>query len=944
MDQFAQIAANGIGGRMDLLEERKPAQIEKRVCRLLETQAEPMPVPPKMATHEELKIALQDMREKYKPFLENYAPLFTTKRAKVDIKKFVCNGSAITIPEYGGPLGNASKVYISEFELPELALGQTAYIHFDGADYYAVVYVNGTCVGTHEGFFSPFEFDITEFVCVGKNELKVELYNDCIYMGTNLTAKDRIEGDKLYAATGLGWDDAQEGWHHCPPGMGIFDDVYVEIRNEVHISDIFVRPMENVAELWVEIEYRGYMPTETEIHFSVYGQNFNETVFENHVFVPETMRTVGMGDSLTESEVGEELGKGIPMPLKHGKNIYKIPFAMENAKIWDLETPYLYQIQVSVVVKGEITDTTSRQFGMRTFKQDTDSEIKGMFYLNNRPIRLRGANTMGFEQQDVMRGDFNQLIDDILLAKLCNMNFLRLTQRPVQDEIYEHCDKLGLMTQTDLPLFGCMRRNKVTEGIRQAEEMERIVRAHPCNVLVSYINEPFPNANNEPHRHLERHELESFFACCDVVIKMQNPDRVIKHVDGDYDPPTESMPDNHCYPMWYNGHGIDIGKLHKGYWLPVRPGWYYGCGEYGAEGLDSLVVMEEMYPQEWLKEPFNPKRIIKSQTADFHYFFYETPEGIENWIEKSQEYQAFATKMMTEAFRRDNRMVSNAIHLFIDAWPSGWMKTIMDCKRIPKQSYFAYRDSLEPLMLSLRTDRFTYTVGEVVSVEVHLCNDTDFAGDYQIVFELYNTKGKLIKRGLTAAVIEPCKASYVVNAEFLAITELDRENFILKAVLTDNYGKALTYAEQSIEVFSECEIVEHDEVVLIEKLPIGTHEIAGEKVTVKSCGMLPLHFVSRATGHPFVAEFTERDFAYWYDKEEDMITPILETTFEATGFTPILISGNMDENGKWMKTLAAAEKVYKGRRYVICQLDLRTENPVAKRFKKNILAFDNQSC
>ena len=50
-----------------------------------------------------------------------------------------------------------------------------------------------------------------------------------------------------------------------------------------------------------------------------------------------------------------------------------------------------------------------------------------------------------------MRGDIDQLRDDILLAKLCNMNFLRLTQRPVQDEIYKWCDRLGLMTQTDLP-------------------------------------------------------------------------------------------------------------------------------------------------------------------------------------------------------------------------------------------------------------------------------------------------------------------------------------------------------------------------------------------------------------------------------------------------------------------------------------------------------------
>jgi hypothetical protein len=66
---------------------------------------------------------------------------------------------------------------------------------------------------------------------------------------------------------------------------------------------------------------------------------------------------------------------------------------------------------------------------------------------------------------------------------------------------------------------------------------------------------------------------------------------------------------------------------------------------------------------------------------------------------------------MAEAFRRDNRMVSFAIHLFIDAFPSGWMKTIMDCDRNPKPAYFAYRDSLSPILASVRTDRLTYFSG-----------------------------------------------------------------------------------------------------------------------------------------------------------------------------------------------------------------------------------------
>lgn len=519
------------------------------------------------------------------------------------------------------------------------------------------------------------------------------------------------------AANGIGWDDPKQGWHHCPPGMGIYNSVYIEIRDEVHISDLFVRPLdESHAEVWVEVESKEYKPVPVEFMLSVYGQNFNSVVFENMNHIPETVRMVGMCDSLTEAEVGDELGKGIPMPAHHGKNIYKIPIEIPNAKIWDLKTPFLYQLQASVIVADNVKDSQSCQFGIRSFVQDTEADIKGMFYLNGRSIRLRGANTMGYEQQDVMNGDFEQLIDDILLAKLCNMNFLRLTQRPVQKEVYDFCDRLGLMTQTDLPLFGCMRRTKFAEGIKQAEEMERLVRNHPCNIVVSYINEPFPNANNRPHRHLERHEMEKFFECCDNIVKIHNPDRVIKHVDGDYDPPTESMPDNHCYPMWYNGHGIDIGRLHRGYWMPVRPDWYYGCGEYGAEGLECAETMREFYPKEWLKEPFDPNNIIFAQTGNFHYFFYDTPEGIDDWIEKSQNHQAFATSIMTEAFRRDERMVSHAIHLFIDAWPSGWMKTIMDCKRNPKPAFFAYRNALEPIMLSLRTDRFSYTAGDTVSI------------------------------------------------------------------------------------------------------------------------------------------------------------------------------------------------------------------------------------
>ncbi len=924
-DIFADIAANGIGGRQELLYTPKPPVHKTKISVPKPGNFTPKATKKHIDTKEELYFELEAMRTRYKPYLKDYSPRLEAVTKVFDIKKFRIDGKEAEIPDYGGPSGFALKTYEAEFNSPSLLDTDAAYICIGGADYYAVVYINGVCVGTHEGFFSPFEFEITRNIRPGINSLKIELYND---------EKYGQGGDKLYAATGLGWDDPYSGWHHCPSGIGLYDDVRLEIRQRVNITDVFVRPQNESAEVWIEVENADYLKKNLSFELSLYGRNFKQTVFQNRVFIPSTKRTVGMCDSLTEASLGEKVGQDTDVPAMHGKNIYKFSFEIENPRLWNPDTPYLYELQVKLLENGEVKDTKSKHFGMRSFLQDTTSSPKGMFYLNGEKIRLRGANTMGFEQQDVMRGDFDQLIDDILLAKLCNMNYLRITQRPVQSEVYDYCDMLGLMTQTDLPLFGCMRRNKFAEGVRQAEEMERIVRSHPCNIMVTYINEPFPNANNQPHRHMTRPELESFFEACDIAVHMQNPDRVIKHVDGDYDPPTSSMPDNHCYPTWYNGHGIDIGRLNRGYWLPIKPDWYCGCGEFGTEGLDFAEVMKKYYPKEWIKEPFDISKIYNSQTAPFHYFFFDTQSTMEDWCRESQEYQAFATGFMTESLRRNNLMISNAIHLFIDAWPDGWMKTIMDCERTPKPAYFEYRNALEPIHISLRTDRFTYFAGETVKIESYICNDTNKSGRGVCTFEVYKD-GKPIMKSETDCFIENCAVSYAADINFSINSVSDRERFTVKAILEDSDGQILSWNEQEIEVFEDCTVPENENVEII-RLTEGTHEVAGETVTVKKCGMLPLHFVSRNTGSKYTKEFEKNDFRLWYDEKSDMITPILDTTFEAEGFTPILTTGNKDKNGNWHSELAAAYKEYEGKTYVICQVDLRCENPIAKRFLKNI--------
>ena len=140
----------------------------------------------------------------------------------------------------------ATTYYRTEFtiEEQELSKDRSNWIVFDGVDYKAHVFVNGNYLGSHEGFFAPFEFDCSKCVVAGQNVLLIVVENDYIHLGNNSEYLGvRYTGDKIYAATGLGYDDPLEGWHHCPPGMGIYQNVWVESRDRLFLKDVFVRPL-----------------------------------------------------------------------------------------------------------------------------------------------------------------------------------------------------------------------------------------------------------------------------------------------------------------------------------------------------------------------------------------------------------------------------------------------------------------------------------------------------------------------------------------------------------------------------------------------------------------------------------------------------------------------------------------------------------------------------
>jgi beta-galactosidase/beta-glucuronidase len=90
------------------------------------------------------------------------------------------------------------------------------FICFKAVDYKASVFVNGRLCGSHEGFFAPFEFEISKTTHPGKNTLLIKVENDFSTTGGKDDKGNHVIGDKIYSMSGLGYDDPNYGWHTCP--------------------------------------------------------------------------------------------------------------------------------------------------------------------------------------------------------------------------------------------------------------------------------------------------------------------------------------------------------------------------------------------------------------------------------------------------------------------------------------------------------------------------------------------------------------------------------------------------------------------------------------------------------------------------------------------------------------------------------------------------------
>ncbi len=171
------------------------------------------------------------------------------------------------------PLSGVSRVlspdeylhYEKKFELPENFNKGRIFIHFGAVDQIATVYLNGTEIGTHKGGYTPFTFELTDYIKQDENVLNVTVkdYSD---------TKEYSKGKQKFKRGGI--------WYS--PQSGIWQTVWLESTPAQFLERVKITPDYDNEQ--VNFEFFGTDDVITRIYD---GENLIAETKETTVKIPD---------------------------------------------------------------------------------------------------------------------------------------------------------------------------------------------------------------------------------------------------------------------------------------------------------------------------------------------------------------------------------------------------------------------------------------------------------------------------------------------------------------------------------------------------------------------------------------------------------------------------------------------------------------------------------
>lgn len=288
------------------------------------------------------------------------------------------------VPKDFNPVGS----YKRSFELPVNWKGKNVFFTVGAANSFLYVWINGQYVGFHKDSKTPAEFDITNYIKPGKNQVSMQIFrfSDGTY----------LEGQDMWKLS------------------GIERSVYLVARPKTSVRDFFVK--------------------------ATLDDTYQNGLFD--LSVEMSAKTASDYQKSLQVKLIDDISKKILYEKNEKLNSQTFQFndTLKNIRKWSAETPSLYTLVINLTdEKGKVIESIAHPVGFRSV------EVKhGLFLVNGKAIKLKGANRHEHDMYTAKVITPELMKKDIELMKQFNINAVRNSHYPNSVEWYKLCDQYGI--------------------------------------------------------------------------------------------------------------------------------------------------------------------------------------------------------------------------------------------------------------------------------------------------------------------------------------------------------------------------------------------------------------------------------------------------------------------------------------------------------------------
>ncbi len=385
------------------------------------------------------------------------------EKTKIEVP-FVCQSKLSGI---GKRITQDHVVYERKFTVPEQWKEKKILLNFGAVDYQCQVFINGSCVGSHTGGQTSFQFDITRYLSWKEENIRVEV-------------NDPLKDESIPRGKQFWEEESKFIWY--TPSTGIWQTVWLEPVSKNSLSWVHFTP--DIDEGTVKIEYQLSDTCLLPCRVDMKIQLGSEEIFHGNMLC-NTSR-----NSLTVDVFRKKAMEG----SFHFVGNY-----------WSPENPVLYDVVIEVE-EGDTknpADIVDTYFGMRKIHVEN-----GKLYLNNQPYYHKLLLDQGYWKDGLVTAPSDEEYqEDIRKSKEMGFNGCRKHEKVEDPRFLYWADKMGFLVWEAMASFWSFTPQAGEAFTREWMDVIHRDYNHPSIVVWGMLNESWgvPRIyNNEQQQNFAR--------------------------------------------------------------------------------------------------------------------------------------------------------------------------------------------------------------------------------------------------------------------------------------------------------------------------------------------------------------------------------------------------------------------------------------------------------